>query len=57
VRNNDNQSNSNDSDEHDSNDNHEVSSANAQPPKTTGQVMQCLIHLVFYPQLSNVRSC
>ncbi|KAG2633094.1 hypothetical protein PVAP13_2NG286203 [Panicum virgatum] len=57
VRDNDNQSDSNDSDEHDSNDNHEVSSANAQPPKTTVQVMQCLIHLVFYPQLSNVRSC
>ena len=57
MRDNDNQSDSNDSDEHDSNDNHEVSSANAQPPKTTGQVMQCLIHLVFYPQLSNVRSC
>ena len=57
MRDNDNQFDSNGSDEHDSNDNHEVSSANAQPPKTTGQVMQCLIHLVFYPQLSNVRSC
>ena len=57
MRNNDNQSNSNDSDEHDSNDNHEVSSTNAYLPKTTVQVVQCLIHLVFYPPLSNVRSC
>ena len=57
MRDNDNQSDSNDSDEHDSNDNHEVSSTNAYLPKTTVQVMQCLIHLVFYPQLSNVRSC
>lgn len=39
MRDNDNQSDSNDSDEHDSNDNHEVSSANAQPPKTTVHVM------------------
>ena len=39
MRDNDNQSDSNDSDEHDSNDIHEVSSANAQPPKTTVHVI------------------
>lgn len=44
---NDIQCDSNGSDEHHSDDNLEESSANAQPPKTTVQVMQCLFLLYF----------